>query len=203
MGVAYRRRFGNQLLVGKHALGGRAIAHVDQDRADLGGGGDVVGEVQEMVIDQQDTGVAVVQRVDDLRHAPADIHWVENSSAPPAGEHVFQKAVGVQGQHAHPVAIAHAVLLQRSGQARDPFSQFMKAAASAAEDSGGLIGVKLQGTVQPLGQVHQGDPRNVLVVDTCVDRCESAWLSYENIFRTINWFVVDRFGLWTRRESPT
>ncbi|MOA48034.1 hypothetical protein D3C78_1707220 [compost metagenome] len=78
------------------------------------------------------------------------------------------------------------MLLQRAGQARDPLAQFTEGVAAFAEDGGGVSGVKLQGTVQPLGQVHLAILELVLVVDDCVDRCKSAWLSYENISRNIN-----------------
>ncbi|MNO79736.1 hypothetical protein D3C76_709150 [compost metagenome] len=186
LGIADRRGFGDQLLVGEHAFRRRAVADMDQQRPHLGGRGDVFGQVQETVVDQQDAGIAIVQRIDDLRHAPADVHRVEHAAAPPGGQHVFQKAVGVQGQHADAIADAHAVLLQRAGQARDPLAQFTEGVAAFAEDGGGVSGVKLQGTVQPLGQVHLAILELVLVVDDCVDRCKSAWLSYENISRNIN-----------------
>ncbi|MNS01806.1 hypothetical protein D3C72_330970 [compost metagenome] len=152
--IVDRRCVPNQLLVGEHAFRQRTVADMDEQRTHPGGAGDAFGHGQERVVDQQDAGVAVVQRINDFRHAPADVHRVDHAAAPPGREEIFEEAVGVQAQQADPVASLHAQLLQRTGEARHPVGQFGIGTTAVAKHGRQCMGALLQHMVQALGQIH-------------------------------------------------
>ncbi|MNX80410.1 hypothetical protein D3C86_1120700 [compost metagenome] len=77
----------------RHALGRAALACVEEDRRPFGAGADAFDAVEKMVVDHEDAGVAVVQRVDDLGHAPARVDGVEHAAAPPDAHQHFEPAV--------------------------------------------------------------------------------------------------------------
>ncbi|MNK87896.1 hypothetical protein D3C87_1078430 [compost metagenome] len=153
--VVHRRGFTNQLLVGQHAFWQRPVANVDQQRPHPGAAGNAFGQGQEGVVDQQDAGVAVVQRIDDFRHAPANVHRVDHATAPPGRQEILKEPVGVQAQQTDAIAGLHPQLLQGSGQASHSVGQFGIGAASVAKDRRHGMGTLLQHAVQALGQIHE------------------------------------------------
>ncbi|MCY1292660.1 hypothetical protein D9M70_418960 [compost metagenome] len=152
--VLDRRALGDQPLERQHAGRRLAFVGVDQNRFTPGLGDDRLDQRQVHVVDDQHAGVAVVQRVDDLRRAPADVHRIEHRPGPPAGHHVLLEAVGVQRQHGDALAGLHAEVAQRPGQARDALGVLAVGAVAAAIDGRHLVGGHLQRRVQALGQVH-------------------------------------------------
>ncbi|MNS29701.1 hypothetical protein D3C86_875430 [compost metagenome] len=153
-GVVHRRSFTNQLLIGQHALRQWTVADMNQHWPYLGAAGDVFGHGQEGVVDQQDARVTVVQRVDDFRHAPANIDRVDHAAAPPGCQEILKEPVGVQAQQADAVAGLHPQLLQGPGQTSHPLGQFGIGAAAVAKDRRHGMGTLLQHAVQALGQIH-------------------------------------------------
>ncbi|MCY1179805.1 hypothetical protein D9M73_202200 [compost metagenome] len=142
------------MLVGQRALGGLALTGIDEDRCAPGLGTDALDHRQEVVVDEQNAGIAIVQRIDDFRHRPAGVDRVEHTAAPPHAHEVFNVAVGVQRQHAHPLARCHAQALQGASQAGDAVAELAKSTAALAENGDDAVGGLLQRALQALGQVH-------------------------------------------------
>ncbi|MNP01116.1 hypothetical protein D3C76_929190 [compost metagenome] len=146
-GIIDRLGITNELFVRQHALGGRTIANMDQQRSYFGSASNGFGHRQKGVVDHQDTGVAVVQRVGDFRHGPADVDRIEHATAPPGGEVVLEKSVAVQTEQTHAVAGVHASLLQGAGQASNAVGQLCVSLAPVTEDRRQSVGALLQDTV--------------------------------------------------------
>ncbi|MCY1286702.1 hypothetical protein D9M70_356780 [compost metagenome] len=145
----------DQRLVAEHAFGSFAVAGMDHRADGLRIGGDARAELLEGVIDDQDGGIRIVQGIDDLRGAPADVHRVEHRIGPGHGLVVLDVALGIEGKHGHAVAAGHAQLLQRSGQAGDALAELGVGHAAAVDAYGGGIRAPLQVAVQALGDVHR------------------------------------------------
>ena len=107
-----------------------------------------------MVIDDQDAGVAIIQRIGDLRRAPAGVDRIEHAAAPPHAHHVFEVAVRIEREHADPVAFRHAEPAQRGGEARDMIREFAERAPASLERDRHPIRILLQRAMQALGQIH-------------------------------------------------
>ncbi|MNN39777.1 hypothetical protein D3C81_1538260 [compost metagenome] len=146
--------FGDQLLVVVHAGGRFAVTRIDQGTDGLGLGDDLRAQVLEVVIDDQDGGFRVVQRIDDLRHAPAVVHRVDHRIGPRHRLVVLDVTQGVERQHGHAVTTGHPKLLQRPGQAGDTVAKLAISDTASFVTNGGRVGTPLQMTVQPLGDVH-------------------------------------------------
>ncbi|MNF38842.1 hypothetical protein D3C84_198020 [compost metagenome] len=153
-GVLHWRSLGNQLLETRHAGRHVTVTRINQQRRTTGPGTNAFGQRSEVLIDDEDASTAIVQRIDDFRHAPADVHRIEHPAAPPHAHDVFQVAVGVQRQHANPVTGRHAEILQGARQASDPFAKFTVGVATLATDSRDVVRVLLQRALQALGHVH-------------------------------------------------
>ncbi|MNO62651.1 hypothetical protein D3C76_533320 [compost metagenome] len=158
------RGVGDQPFEGVHAGGSLAVAGVDQQRPVLRRGEDAFGQRQELVVDDHVAGIAVVQRIDDLRDAPAGIHRIEHRAEPPAGQYVFQITVGVQRQHADAVARLHAEAAQAGGQARHALAQLAEGVPAVLVDGGDPLGIHLHGDLQTMGQLH-GKTSTVVLVE--------------------------------------
>ncbi|MNE77014.1 hypothetical protein D3C80_1732950 [compost metagenome] len=118
-------------------------------------GGNARAELLEGVIDDQDGGIRIVQGIDDLRGAPADVHRVEHRIGPGHGLVVLDVALGIEGKHGHAVTAGHTHFFQGAGQAGNAVAEFgIGHAAAVGTDSGG-IRAPLQMAVQTLGDVHR------------------------------------------------
>ncbi|MNZ50325.1 hypothetical protein D3C78_681110 [compost metagenome] len=153
-GVLHRRGVGDQLLERMHASRCFTVAKMDQYGLAPGAGDNPFDQRQEMVVDDQDACIAIVQRIDDLRYAPASVHRIEYRTHPPATQHVFQIAIGVQRQHSNPVTTAYAEATETGGQACNPLAKFAIGCATLSEDGGDTLGGLLHGGMQALSQMH-------------------------------------------------
>ncbi|WP_246701661.1 hypothetical protein, partial [Rhodopseudomonas sp. BR0G17] len=77
-----------------------------------------------MIIDEQDVGVAIVERKGDFGRAPAGIRRIERTAAPPDAEHVLQIAIRIQREHRNAVTRRHADLVEDRGEPRRPIRKF-------------------------------------------------------------------------------
>ncbi|MNO44993.1 hypothetical protein D3C76_352500 [compost metagenome] len=153
-GVFDRRGLGNQLLETQHAHRHFALAGIDKPWHMAGTDADLLGQWCKVFVDDKDAGTAIVQRIDDLRHAPADVHRVEHPAAPPHAHDVLQIAVGVERQHADPIAGRHAQTLQGTRQASDAITKLAIGPTAITENRRELNRVLLQRALQALGHVH-------------------------------------------------
>ncbi|MNO74353.1 hypothetical protein D3C76_653490 [compost metagenome] len=153
--IFHRCAGGDQRLVAEHAFRGLAVAGVDHRAQGLRLGHDLPAQGEEGVVDDQHGGVRIIQGIDDLGGAPADVHRVDHRIGPGHGLVVLDVALRVDRQHRHAVTTDHAQLLQGSGQAGDALAEFGIAHAAALETDGGRIRPPLQMAVQTLGDVHQ------------------------------------------------
>jgi hypothetical protein len=118
--VLHRLRAGDQVLVTEHALGRRPLAEVDdglQARVVLEEGRHLCGEG---VIDEQNGGLGLAERVDDLAGAPSDVDRVEHAIGPRHRQQVLDVSVGVERQDGDRCAIAHAQLTQPARKPSHP-----------------------------------------------------------------------------------
>ncbi|MCY1402935.1 hypothetical protein D9M71_180970 [compost metagenome] len=153
-GIFDRRSCGDQLLPRQHAGRRFPLTGIDNLGRTLGAGANAFDHWQEVIIDKQDAGVAVIQRIDNLRYRPTGVDRVEHTPAPPGGQHIFQIPIGIQCQHADPVSVGHAQVAQRTGEPRHAVAELTKGAPALAENRDNLVWRLLQRTLQPLGQIH-------------------------------------------------
>ncbi|MCY1421359.1 hypothetical protein D9M71_370110 [compost metagenome] len=142
------------MLIAKHALWCAPLACINEHRRAPGLGADAVDQRQELIIDDEHARIAVIQRVDDLRDAPAGIDRVEHTAPPPHTHHVFQVTVAVERKHADPVTRRHAQVAQGAGQAGDTFAELPVGMTPRTEDRDDPFRGLLQRALQALGQVH-------------------------------------------------
>ncbi|MND63790.1 hypothetical protein D3C80_551080 [compost metagenome] len=173
-GIFDRRSCGDQLLPRQHAGRRFPFASIDNLGCTLGAGADAFDHRQEVIIDKQDAGVAVIQRIDNLRYRPTGVDRVEHAPTPPGGLHVFQIPVGVQRQHADPVSVGHAQVAQRAGEPRHAVSELTKGAPALAENRDDLLRRLLQRTLQPLGQVHSQNSWILFLLENGGVTCQQA-----------------------------
>ena len=104
--VLGRQILGEQLLIVQRAAGLGPLAaenHRLQARRLLAQRRD---RRRERIVDQQNAGIAVRQRIGDLGRAPPDVNRVDHRPGPRHPQQELVVAVRVQRQHAHPVARA-------------------------------------------------------------------------------------------------
>ncbi|MCY1412317.1 hypothetical protein D9M71_277190 [compost metagenome] len=146
---------GDQRFVAEHAFRRLVVAGVDHRADGLGLGGDLPAQVLEGIVDDQHGGLGVVEGIDDLGGAPANIHRVEHGIGPGHGLVVLDITLRVDRQHCHAIATGHAELLQRAGQASHAVAELGIGHAAALVADGRRVGTPLQMAVQTLGDVHQ------------------------------------------------
>ncbi|MNZ72100.1 hypothetical protein D3C78_904700 [compost metagenome] len=153
--VFHRLAVGDQCLVAEHAFRYLAVAGIDHRANGLRAGGGAGTQFLEGVVDDQHAGVRIVEGIDDLRGAPADVHRVQHRIRPRHGLVVLDVALRVERQHRHAVTAGHAQLLQGTGQACDAVAELGVGHAAALIADGGRIRAPLQMAMQTLGDVHQ------------------------------------------------
>ena len=154
VGIGHRRGRGGQRRAVQRAGRCRAVAPVQQRGQAAAQGLQAGGGGVEVLVDQQQPGVAIVQRVGDLLRAPADVDRVDHPAGPPHRVEIHQVVVAVEAQHAHPVTRLQAECAQHRGQARHPVGQAGPGGAAAATQQRFGLGAFDQRLVQWLGQVH-------------------------------------------------
>ncbi|MDT4874079.1 hypothetical protein FQZ97_1093560 [compost metagenome] len=107
-----------------------------------------------MIVDDQDRSCRVIQRVDDLGHAPTIIDRIDHGIRPGHRQVVLDVALGIEGKHGHALATGDAQLLQGTGQARNAIAELGIGDTTALGTDGGGVGAPLQMAVQALGDVH-------------------------------------------------
>ncbi|MCY1439796.1 hypothetical protein D9M71_560470 [compost metagenome] len=107
-----------------------------------------------VVIDQQQRGSGVVQRVDDLRQAPAVVHRVDHRIGPGHRQVVLDVAQRVGRKHGHAVTAGDPQLLQCAGQAGDAIAELGVGDAAVQVTDGRGMRSLLKVAVQTLGDVH-------------------------------------------------
>src|SRR5450756_3203902 len=97
----------DQTLIAQHARRRFAMATID-DMAQAAEAGTKRLDLDTMrIVDQQDVGFGMVQRMEDLARGPAYIARIERAASPRHGALIFQIAVGIEGQHPDPVTWFH------------------------------------------------------------------------------------------------
>ncbi|MDT4826565.1 hypothetical protein FQZ97_598800 [compost metagenome] len=156
--ILHRRVFGDQRFVGEHALRRLAVAGMDQRADGLRLLGDLERQLLEAVVDDQHGGFRVVQGIDNLLQAPADVHRIEYRVGPGHRQVVFDVALGVDRQHGDAVAADHADALQAARQAGDAVAELGEADALTQATDGDCMRALLHVAVQRLSNVHQIPP---------------------------------------------
>lgn len=94
----------------------------------------VLAPLGEMLVDEKNAGVAIVERERDLGRAAAGVDRIQRAAAPPDTEHVFEIAIRVESDQRDAIAVAHAEIAQRGGEAGSAFGKFAPGAPAVAED---------------------------------------------------------------------
>ena len=152
-GVGHRIGAGDQRFEIVRA-GDLGLAQPDDRELDIGPGAQVFDQRGEIVVDDEEAGVAVIEGIGDLGHAPAGVDGVQDAAGPEGGEDVFEIAVGIGGEHADPVAGFHSKARQPSGQPCDTVGEDGIGLPSVAVDREQVARPFSAGLVQRLCQVH-------------------------------------------------
>ncbi|MNQ95392.1 hypothetical protein D3C85_1109470 [compost metagenome] len=103
------------------------------------------GHVLEGLIDEQNRGAGILQRVCVLLLAPAGVTQVQHAIGPGHREAVLEVAVRVEGKHGDPVTTLQSQSAQGAGEARHSLDELAVAACALAVDGhrpvGGVLGV--------------------------------------------------------------
>ncbi|MNO98997.1 hypothetical protein D3C76_907590 [compost metagenome] len=170
--ILHRGARGNQCFVVEHAGRGVAVTGVDDRTQCLRCLDDLAGQGNEVVIDNQHAGLRVIQRIDDLGHAPADIDRIEHRVGPGHCLVVLDVALGVEREYGHSIAAGDAQGLQGAGEAGDAVAELCVGNAAVFGFDGNGVRAALKVTVQTLGDVH----RKLQILVVLGQRCRY-WLS--------------------------
>ncbi len=149
-----RRGTGQQGLV---LVLGSPDDHQPDVAAELGEQGP--GEVDEVLVDQEDPGAGVADDVGQLSGAQPGVERVEHRPGPRHPEVRLQGEPGVGRQHRDPVPRLHAEAGQRAGQALAPLGELLVGPADRAVHQGGPVAVHDAGPVEEgrRGQCHRAE----------------------------------------------
>ncbi|MNN60136.1 hypothetical protein D3C81_1752980 [compost metagenome] len=108
-----------------------------------------------MVVDDQDGGLRIVERVDDFRCTPAEIDRVDHGISPRHRLVVLEKKWRIECKQCHAFAAGDTQAFQGTCQARDTNTELGIGGAASLIADGNGVGTTLQMTVQPLSDVHE------------------------------------------------
>ncbi|MNN56586.1 hypothetical protein D3C81_1715260 [compost metagenome] len=155
MRVFNRFALGDQGFVIEHALGRFAVTGINHQADALGLDSHLGPQFLEGVIDDQHAGLRVIQGVDDLGRAPADVDRIEHGIGPRYCLVVLDVALGVEREHRYTLATGHAQALERASQPGNAIAQLGESHTAALITNCRGIGALLPMALQPLGHVHR------------------------------------------------
>ena len=151
-GVGHRRGLRDQRLVIEHAFGAGPFADPDQRLHPAQRAPQIERLVDKAVVNEQDRGLRVGQRVFVLGQRPADVERRKGAAGPGYSEEEFDIAVAVHCQCGNEAAIGNAQRPQRRGQPGHAVADLVPAAAAAVADR--RDAVRLAGDGQETGALH-------------------------------------------------
>ena len=159
IGVGHRRVSLDQVFVAEHARGHLALAHIDEGLHPGELRLEFARLVDKALVDEQDRGLRVGERVGVLGDRPADVERREGAAGPGDGEEQLDVAVRIERQRSHEGAVGDAERAQRGGQTRDPLADLLPGAPTRSRDGRRPSRLAVDRLRQEMRSLHRRIPR--------------------------------------------